>query len=125
MRRCVWLLALALALTACVARADTPDELRAQAREPWQETISAYGREIVLDVTAQMPDAEQVNVYRVCTVNGEGDEGDDGRARIVALLKEQPGEGKGDRRQAEGRRECDQHVQAHARAEQGAGLLGP
>ena len=76
MRRCVWLLALALALTACVARADTPDELRAQAREPWRETISAYGREIFIDVTAQMPDAEQVNVYRVCTVNGEGDEGD-------------------------------------------------
>ena len=76
MRRCIWLLAAVLVLTVGVARADTPDELRAQAREPWRETMTAYGREIVFDVTAQMPDAEQVNVYRVCTVNGEGDEGD-------------------------------------------------
>lgn len=88
MRRCVWLLAAALALAACVARADTPDELRAQAREPWRETISAYGREIVLDVTAQMPDAEQVNVYRVCTVNGEGDEGD---APVYAQVQKRRG----------------------------------
>ena len=88
MRRCVWLLAAVLALTACVARADTPDELRAQVREPWRETISAYGREIVLDVTAQMPDAEQVNVYRVCTVNGEGDEGD---APVYAQVQKRRG----------------------------------
>ena len=76
MRRWVMLLAAALLLTAGCARADTPQELRAQAREPWQETILAYGREIVLDVTAQMPDAEQVNVYRVRTISGNGDEGD-------------------------------------------------
>ena len=62
------MLAVALALLVGCARADTPQELRMQAQTPWRETISAYGREIVVDVTAQMPDVEQVNVYRVCTV---------------------------------------------------------
>ena len=88
MRRCIWLLAAVLALTAGVAQADTPDELRAQAQEPWRETIKAYGRVIVFDVTAQMPDAAQVNVYRVCTVNSEGDEGD---APVYAQVQKRRG----------------------------------
>ena len=70
------MLAVALVLLAGCARADTPQELLTQAQTPWRETISAYGREIVVDVTAQMPDVEQVNVYRVCTVEAEGDEGE-------------------------------------------------
>ena len=44
MKKRVMLLAAALLLTAGCARADTPQELRTQAREPWQETILAYGR---------------------------------------------------------------------------------
>ena len=46
------MLAVALVLLAGCARADTPQELLTQAQTPWRETISAYGREIVVDVTA-------------------------------------------------------------------------
>ena len=82
------MLAVALVLLAGCARADTPQELLTQAQTPWRETISAYGREIVVDVTAQMPDVEQVNVYRVCTVEAEGDEGE---APVYAQVQKRRG----------------------------------
>lgn len=77
------MLAAALVLLAGCARADTPQELLAQAREPWRETIFAYSREISIDVTAQMPDVGQVNVYRVRTISANGDEGDSPRYEQV------------------------------------------
>ena len=82
------MLAVALVLLAGCARADTPQELRTQAQTPWRETISAYGREIVVDVTAQMPDVEQVGVYRVCTVEAEDDAGE---APVYAQVQKRRG----------------------------------
>lgn len=47
------------------AAADTPGEIAAAAKEPWQEKIEAYGRQIVIDVTPQVPDVERIGVYHV------------------------------------------------------------
>lgn len=69
------LLAVLLSLTLGCARAQTLPELTMQAEEPWRETISAYGREIQIDVTPVVPDTEHMGIYRVTTVDIQKVEG--------------------------------------------------
>lgn len=69
---------LTLLLTSC-ALADTVQQLYAQAQKPWQETIFAFGREISIDVTPQMPDVDALCVYRVQTVSAQESLGDSPR----------------------------------------------
>lgn len=67
--------ALALCLLAAAlapaARADTLAELALQAGTPWQETITAHGRMLSFDVTAEVPQAGAMGVYRVRQVRQE------------------------------------------------------
>lgn len=67
----IWAMLMAAFLLAMAggALADTPGALCAQAREPWRETITAYEREIVIDVTPRMPDVDRLGIYRVTTVS--------------------------------------------------------
>ena len=37
--------------------------------EIWQETMTAYGREIVFDVAVEIPSGEELGIYRVSTVS--------------------------------------------------------
>lgn len=64
-----------LALLCCAlcapASADTMKELARQASTPWRETIETFGRTLDFDVTAQLADAAQVNMYRVTELRGE------------------------------------------------------
>jgi len=62
---CMVLLLLLMMMTSW-AMADTAQELYIQAQTPWQETLHAFGREIVLDVQIEMPDVQALNIYRIC-----------------------------------------------------------
>jgi len=44
--------------------------------EIWQETLTAYGREIVFDVTVEIPDGEEFGIYRVRTVSARDSQGE-------------------------------------------------
>lgn len=68
-RRMAVLAALLLMLGA--ARAETMEALSMQAQTPWRETIEAYGRTLVFDVSAQLPQVEQMGVYTVSAVGLE------------------------------------------------------
>ena len=68
-RRMAVLAALLLMLGA--ARAETMEALSMQAQTPWRETIEAYGRTLVFDVSAQLPQVEQMGVYTVLAVGLE------------------------------------------------------
>lgn len=70
-RRFAAALLAALMMNACAALADTPAQLAEQAKTPWRETITAHGRELTFDVTAQVPDVEQMGLYRVTCVTEE------------------------------------------------------
>ena len=39
--------------------------------EIWQETMTAYGREIVFDVAVEIPSGEELGIYRVSTVSAD------------------------------------------------------
>lgn len=60
-----------LLLALGASRAETMEELSAQAQTPWRETIEAHGRTLTFDVTAQLPQAEQMGIYTVSTVSLE------------------------------------------------------
>lgn len=79
----IWAMMMAALLlaTAGGALADTPQEIYAQAQEPWRETITAYGREIVIDVTPSMPEVDRLGIYRVTTVSAREVRMDDGAQR--------------------------------------------
>lgn len=64
-KRTTALLMLLFALGASGAAADTLGEIAEAAKEPWRETVEAHGRQIVFDVTPQVPDAERIGVYHV------------------------------------------------------------
>lgn len=61
----IFALAFALLLPLGAASAETIAELAEQAKTPWKETIAAHGRELTFDVTARVPDAAQMGLYRV------------------------------------------------------------
>ena len=66
--RITMLLALLLALVCTAASAQeyyTLPEIREQAAQGWHETYEAYGREIVVDVEAQIPNVDQVPIERL------------------------------------------------------------
>lgn len=42
----------------------------------WRETIAAYGREIAIDVTVQVPDGDELGIYRVSTISAEASKGE-------------------------------------------------
>jgi len=44
--------------------------------EIWREMITAYGREIAIDVTVQMPDSDALGIYRVRTVSARDSQGE-------------------------------------------------
>ena len=56
-------LALAAALLGAGARADTLEDLRAQAAQPLTVSIEAYGRQIELEVQAEIADVDAMGVY--------------------------------------------------------------
>ena len=64
-------LCLLTAALAPTARADTVAELAIQAQTPWRETIAAHGRTLCFDVTAEVPQAETMGIYRVQPVRQE------------------------------------------------------
>ena len=64
-------LCLLTAALAPAARADTVAELAIQAQAPWRETITAHGRTLCFDVTAEVPQVEAMDVCRVRPVRGE------------------------------------------------------
>jgi len=72
---CMVLLLLLMMMTSW-AMADTAQELYIQAQTPWQETLHAFGREIVLDVKIEMPDVQTLNIYRAQTVSAREMTGD-------------------------------------------------
>lgn len=67
------ILALIFALlgTSGAAVADTVDQLAGQAKTPWQETVTAHGRELAFDVTARIPDVESMGLYKVSVASDE------------------------------------------------------
>lgn len=44
--------------------------------EIWQETMTAYGREIVFDVAVEIPSGEELGIYRVRTVSARESQGE-------------------------------------------------
>lgn len=53
------------------ALADAVAELALQAQTPWRETITAHGRTLCFDVTAEVPQVAAMGVYRVRQVRDE------------------------------------------------------
>ena len=64
-------LCLLMAMIVPAARADTAQELALQAQTPWRETITAHGRTLDFDVTAEVPQVGAMGVYRVRQVRDE------------------------------------------------------
>ena len=68
---CAGAFAYSLAMGGCTARADTIEQLRAQAAQPFETTVEAYGRTIELSLLADVPDAESMGVYQAEYVGGD------------------------------------------------------